>query len=246
MKEKHHGIAIITIIGLIIALIVVSIGNKNTGIEPTKNTLSVSGNAELTVAPDQAILYVTILTEGSTAKEAQDENKVTANKVIDVLKKSGIKNEDIETDNYYLAKKTEWDPALQKVVDKGYMLTHTLKVTTTKIDKAGNLVGSAVNAGANGVERISFGLTKETEKKVRDEALMKASENAKGKAESITKALGVRLGKISSIQESNFYYTPYEYARASGLEKAVMAEEIQIQPQKVEVMSNINLIFEIN
>ena len=89
-------------------------------------------------------------------------------------------------------------------------------------------------------------MTKETEKKVRDEALMKASENAKGKAESITKALGVRLGKISSIQESNFYYTPYEYARASGLEKAVMAEEIQIQPQKVEVMSNINLIFEIN
>jgi|SRR3989338_8505470 len=251
MGEKHHGIGIIIILGLIIALIVISINNKpivnvGEGAGIQKDTLSVAGNAELTVAPDQAVLYISILTEGDTAKKAQDSNKAISNKVIDALKKAGIKNEDIETDNYYLYKKTEWEPKLEKVVDKGYELRHTLKVTTTKIDGVGSLVDTAVNTGANGVDRISFGLTKETEKEVRAQALEKASLAAKEKAKSITSTLGLKLGKITSIQESNFYYTPYEYApRAAGMEKLAV-EETQIQPQKVVVTSNINLVFEIS
>ncbi len=251
MKEKHHLLPTIIIVGLIIALIVVSINNKpvvnvGEGAGVKQDTLSVAGNAELTVEPDKAELYVTILTEGKTAKEAQDENKAKANKVINALRRQGITDKNIETYYYNLRKKTEWDPVSRKNVDKGYMLTHTLKVTSTNIDKAGKLVDTAIDAGANGVDRISFGLTDETEKKVRAEALKKASENAKEKAESITTSLNIKLGKITSIQESNVYYTPFEYApRAAGVEMAI-AEETPIQPQKVEVRSNINLVFEIN
>ncbi len=214
MKEKHNMLTMIIIIGLIIALIIVSVNNKpvvnvGEGAGIQKDTLSVSGNAELTVAPDQAILYVTVLTEGVTAKETQDQNKANANSVIRALKLQGIDDKDIETSTYNLRKKIEWDPVTRKNVDKGYMLTHTLKVTTTKIDKVGNLVDVAINAGANGVDRISFGLTKETEKEVRAEALTKASKAAKEKAESIATSLNLRLGKITSIQESNFYYASY-------------------------------------
>ena len=157
----------------------------------------------------------------------------------------GIKTGDIETSNYNLRKKTEWDPDTRKNVDKGYMLTHTLKVTTDDIDKAGKIVDTAVDSGANGVDRISFGLTKETEKEVRAEALEKASLAAKEKAQSITSTLNLRLGKITSIQESNFYYTPYDYAPKAVFAGAEM-EETVVQPQKVDVRSNINLVFEIN
>lgn len=249
MKEKHNMLTMVIIIGLIIALIIVSLSNRpvvnvGEGAGVQKDTLSVSGNAELTVEPDQAVLYVTVLTEGKTAKEAQDQNKANANSVIRALILQGISDKDIETSTYNLRKKTEWDPVTRKNVDKGYMLTHTLKVTTTKIDKAGNLVDTAINAGANGVDMISFGLTKETEKKVRAEALEKASEAAKEKAESIAKSLNLRLGKITSIQESNVYYASYDYApKAVGIE---MAGETQIQPQKVDVTSSISLVFEIN
>lgn len=253
MHEKTNLLAVISIAGLVIALIVLATFNKPVvnvsstgGIE--QNTLSVSGNAELTVAPDKAEIYLGIVTEGATAKEVQDDNKILADKVIDALKRAGIKKDDIETSNYYLSKKTEWDPSLRKSVDKGYILTHTLKVTTDDIEKVGKLVDTAVSAGANQVQRISFGLSKKKEKEVRDEALKRAGEVAKDKAESVASSLNIRLGKIKSVQESNFYYAPFEYApRPAGIEKAVIAEiETPISPQKVEVRSSINLVFEIN
>ena len=219
-------------------------GNATT---PVTNTMSVSGTAELTVAPDQGIVYVDVLTDGKTAKEAQDKNKGIANNVIDAIQKTGVTGDNIETSNYYLYKKTDWDPKTGKEIDAGYQLTHTLKVTTTNLEGLGAMVDAAIAAGANGVNRITFGLTKNTEKQVRDLALSKATQAAQDKAESIAKNLGVKLVKVSSVYESNFYYTPYDYMPNYRNEMGAAAVDAssQISPQKVDVTSSISVSYEI-
>jgi uncharacterized protein YggE len=219
-------------------------GNATT---PVTNVMSISGTADLTVAPDQGIVYLDVLTEGKTAKDAQDQNRVIANKVIDAIQKTGITGDNIETSNYYLYKKTDYDPKTGKEIDAGYQLTHTLKVTTTDLEGLGATVDSAIAAGANGVNRITFGLTKNTEKQVRDQALAKATQAAKDKAESIAKDLGVKLVKITSVYESNFYYTPYDYMPnyKNDLSAGAMEVPSQISPQKVDVTSSISVTYEI-
>jgi uncharacterized protein len=244
MENMGNILAILAIIGLIIVSGLAILKPQ----DQTKQTMSVSGNSELSVSPDEAVIYINVITEADTADKAQSDNKATSLKVTDALKKVGIKDSDIETSNYYLNKNQIWNQMTQKYDEKGYILTHTMKVTTTDVENVGKYIDAAVSAGANGIDRITFDLTKATEKDVRSQALTAATVAAKEKAQSIAQTAGIKMGKITSIQESNFYYTPYEYNVGMNIAPgaAKMDSVNSISPQKVSVTSSIQLIFEIN
>jgi uncharacterized protein len=222
-----------------------------------RNTLTVSGNAQLTVSPDEASVYISVVSDNKTAKLAQENDRTTSDAVMAALRAAGLNASDIETQTYSLSKLDEYVPVdinvmpiseKAKYVDRGYRLTHTIKATTKHTESVGDIIDAAVAAGANGVDSITFGLTKETEKKVRDDALAKATQAAKEKAQSLAQTAGAQLGKVITINEQNFYYTPYEYNVRSNvmLDSASGAvPPTAISPQKVEVTSSVGLVYEI-
>ena len=255
-----QGIVTVLLVGLLMAAflfafrsLVADFGRPTVEVNPviqaastdTRNTLSVSGNAQITVSPDEAYVYISVITNATTAKAAQDENRKTANDVIAALKQLGITGDNIETTTYNLQKLTEWVDKEGKSVDNGYTLTHTLKVTTGDVEGVGKLVDAAVGAGANGVEQIDFGLTKASEKNVRDQALLNATTVAREKAERMAQAAGVKLVKVINVYESNYYYTPFEYNVRSNAADYAAAAPSQITPQKVDVSSSVQVIYEI-
>ncbi len=243
--DKPNLLGIVAIVGLIVAVIVMAV-KPNSAVN---ENMAVSGNAELSVSPDQAEVYINVVSEALTAGEAQTANKEISNKVIAALKNLGIDEKNIETSNYYLSKKQEWEYKEQKYTEKGYILTHTLKVTTTDVQNVGKFVDAAVGAGANGIDRINFGLTKATEKDVRAQALVKATQAAKEKAQSLAETAGVKLGKVTGISESNFYYTPYVYNVRNNYDAGAgiaMDEAESISPQKVDVTSSVQITYAIN
>ncbi|MBW3000074.1 SIMPL domain-containing protein [Candidatus Woesearchaeota archaeon] len=256
LGKKDSTVTIILALGIVVALVAVIVlalyAGKVGEIEiqqymPEANTVSVSGNSELIVEPDKAELYIRIETLEDTAVESQEENARITNNVIDALKKAGIKEKDIETSSFNLYPRHEWDPDTRKSEFVGYEVNHLLKVTTTKLEDAGELLDVAVNAGANGIDRVSFGLTKETEMDVNDQALRAASDNAKEKAESITDNLGINLGRIVKISESNVQFAKYDYyPRAmAGEDMEEALAPTPIQPQKLEIRAYITIVFEI-
>jgi uncharacterized protein len=237
-----------------------------------RNMLTVSGNAQLSVSPDEATVYISVVSDNKTAKLAQENDRVTSDSVMAALKAAGLKAADIETESYYLTKLEDWEVIPMPVariepapgasdssagyitekgryVERGYRLTHTIKATTKQIEGIGDLIDAAVGAGANGVDSVTFGLTKESEKKVRADALVKSVEAAKEKAQSMSQTAGATLGKVSTISEQNFYYTPYEYNTRSnvaldgGMYSA--APKTIISPQKVEISSSVTLGYEL-
>jgi len=242
---------IILAIAIVVLAVVVVMNNPvinvtGTGGVADKDTISVSGNAELTVSPDKAEININILTEAPTADEAQERNAERSNSVIEALKDAGVKDSEIETTNYYLSKRREWNRDTNKYEDVGYQLSHTIKVTTKDIDEVGSLADTAVDAGANQIQGINFGLTDETEKEVRDQALEEAAELAKEKADSLASALDVKIVKIVSVQESNYYYTPFRYGDYAMAEESMAGAKTQISPEDVEVRSTVNVVFEIS
>jgi len=278
MDGKSDVLPVVSIVALIAALLIVVAVNKPVvnvpplspvvnvyGDNSTKcikssyNTdLSVSGNAEVKVDPDQAVIYLDVNTEGKTAKEARDKNREMSDKVIAALREYGVRGADIETSQYYLRKKTgEYDATLGKYAESSdYELTHTLKVTvegvknvTINVDNVGELVDVAVDAGANGVNMVTFGLTKKTETQLRDQLLVNATLDAKKKAASMAESIGVNLGKVVGIQEIYYYSPSYDYYQGStprydnGMAVNVYTS---IAPQKIEVTSNVNMAFEIS
>ncbi|MDD5111883.1 MAG: SIMPL domain-containing protein [Candidatus Altiarchaeota archaeon] len=256
-----HGIVTVLLVGLLMAAflfafrsLVADVGRPIVEVNPviqaaspdsSRNTLSVSGSSQVTVNPDEAYVYISVITNASTAKVAQDDNRKTTNAVIAEPVQQGIAADDIETTTYNLQKRYDWVDKEGKSVETGYVLTHTLKVTTGDVEDVGTIVDAAVGAGANGVEQVEFGLTKVSEKKVRDQALLNATMVARDKAERMAQAAGVKLVKVISVYESNYYYTPYEYNVRSNMGDYATAAPSLITPQKVDVSSSVQVVYEI-
>jgi len=207
-STTHHiltALTILVMIGLLYLNLTKPIDNRQPVVNHTievkqpdyqRDTLTVYGNAQLTVSPDKAEIYISIVSDNKTAKLAQENNRVVANAVMAALKAQGIDASDIETETYYLARLEDggirdYDAAdiysgKDRIVDRGYRLTHTIKATIRQIDKVGDVIDATVRAGANGIENVVFGLTEESENRTRAEAMVKAVEAAKEKANKLS------------------------------------------------------------
>jgi len=250
MNKKASIATNLAVLGLIIALLVAIIGYNFKPGNEQKDSMSVSGNSELSVSPDEAQIYLNVLTDANTAKETQSQNRDTTANVMAALKIAGITADNIETTGYNLYKKTKWNSTTQDYVETGYELTNTIKITTSDISNVGSLVDVAVNAGANGVDHVSFTLTKDAERKAKADALLKATVAARDKAENLATTLDIRLGKVLTVQESNFYYTPYDYYNQGLVNyKADYGNSVTgntISPQKVDVRSTVSITYQLN
>lgn len=238
---KQHTITTICIIALAIAVIVLAF-NFHSGED---KTISVSGMAELEVISDEATINLGIVTTEIDSKTTESNNAKIANKVIVKLKEIvGEKN--IETTSYNIYENRDWDYVKQVYNDNGYKATHNIKVTTTDLDNVGELIQIAMDEGATNLNGISFGLSKSKEKELRAEALDKAIEVAKQKAEAIAKTTDVRIKSVKTVTENNYHYTPFEYAnvRMDGLEGS--SKSADIQPQSLTVQSSVSVVYEIN
>jgi len=212
--------------------------------------ISATGNSELSIMPDEAIVRIKVETKEKTAELAQNKNSEIMSDVQSALKRAGLSSDDIETDQYNLYKWQEWDPITRKSVEKGYRLYHTIKITTSDFEKVGELITVAVDAGANGIENVQFDLSEEKKKDVKKEALQQASQNAKEKAQAVADGLGVRLGDLLSIKESSFDYGPL-YRTMGIAEAAVDMDEkisppVPIQPEELEIRASVSVSYKIH
>ena len=249
MDKKINLLASISLIVIAIAAVIMAF---NSGVikivnttEDQRNTITVSGNAELEVEPNQAEIYVRIETFNVKADDAKDENARISDKVMKALKKSGIKNDDIESSSFNLNPRYDYDRNKGESILKGYTATNVLKVTTKDVDNAGKVIDVAVDNGANSIQSVNFGLTKETQKEMSGEALIRAAEVAKDKAESLAASLGINLGKVISVQESSFNFIPFAAPVAEMAVAKADGIETQIVPGNVEVRGSVTMAYEI-
>jgi len=250
--EKKDKMNMLVSLGLVIALIVLATNTRapdvNIGnIQDLKETISVSGSGKVSVEPDKAEVYIRIITEATDAKSAQEDNAELANEVRTALMNKGVMKKDMETSSYSLYPKTSYNRETGESTIYGYTVNHVLKVETKNTEDTGDLVDAAVKAGANGLDRVSFLLSDELRDSAYRDALKEASTNANGKANSITSALGVDLGEITSISESGAIYTPYMYA---GAAKSYDMAEAEVAPtvisaQDIDVNANVGVVYAI-
>lgn len=213
--------------------------------QPQANTISVQGVSEFDVAPDISKIAFRVETQSMNAQEAQTANRKIANDVYAALAREGVRENEIETTTYRIEKVQEWDPKLERIVDKGYRVVNVFVVTTRQLERVGRLLDAGVQAGANGVESITFELSDAKQKEVKNEALRKAAGNAREKAEALAEGIGVRLGKVLSIQEQSYYIVPYRYDLMAKAEAMGEMPPTPISPEAVHVSAQVSVSFEI-
>lgn len=246
--EIRGILSYIMIIGLVAAVVLTAAirPNYSLNMQPAKNVLTVSGESTITTSPDKAEIYLNVEKKSETADGARILNSEASNSVIAALKAAGIKKEDIETSSFTIYPEQRYDEDTERYITTGYVVRHVIKATTYDVEGAGQLVDTAVKAGANSVENVNFGLSIEKKQKVDKDALAKATELAKSRAESMADAAGVELKKLASV-EGGSSYSPFMYYGAR-MEMAAMdskAASTSIMPQTLEVRATSTLVYEI-
>ncbi len=141
----------------------------------------------------------------------------------------------------------EWNETTRKSEPAGFTTSNSIQVTVNSITKTGEIIDSAVDAGANKVSSVSFTVSDGIQEQVRNEALKEAAVNAKSKASSIAEGLGVSLGSVYSASENSYLYVPYYRDSYAGM--AVSADAVKettpVTPGDIEFTATVSVQFEI-
>ncbi len=160
--------------------------------------ISVSGEATVSVAPDQAQIEGGVTSDAKTAREASDANNAAMGKVLQALKGAGIDEKDYQTSR--LSLQPQYAPnrsGPSPVV--GYRASNRVTVRIRDVTKVANIIDVLVGAGANDIGGINFVVSQAS--KLLDDARVNAIADARRKAEIYAKAGGVTLGEPLSISE---------------------------------------------
>ncbi len=163
---------------------------------PPAKTITVTGNGSITTVPDRATFGFTIETRAKTATAALAQNSNDATVVIAALKAAGVTSANLQTSQVSLMPQSSQDGTT--IV--GYVASNSV-TARTPLEKAGKIVDAAVGAGANGVSGPSLDVSDQSA--LYRDALHKAVDDAKLKAQSLADAAGLSLGAVQSISEGS-------------------------------------------
>ena len=194
---------------------------------PSDDTLTVTGVGTVTAAPDEAQMSFGVETRRPTAQAAVAANGDAMRRVIDALRAAGGRK---------LA--TQWVSVYPFTADdgsvQGYVASNSVSAVSD-VEDAPALIDAAAEAGANQVS--GPGLSSSNAQALYRQALAKAVDDARARAEVLAKAAGRSLGQITAIVESGAEPVPV-YDRA-----APAASSTPIVPGQQETAATVSITF---
>lgn len=248
----------VNVVVLVVAgFLIVSMNNIIRGEEKDRPQISVSGEGKIFVKPDVASFSVTMITSAKRIGDAQHENSTRSTAVVDFFKQNGIQEKDIKTVSYSLQPQYQYGDTRPCLLDASYPcpipvrtppqivsyeVRHSLEVKVRDLAMVDNLLEGVVGAGVNDVGSVFF--TVDDEKKAMATARKLAIDDAKKKAQALSRDLGVRLKKITGFSESGGGYPMYARMGLMKVEASDMSAP-SVQPGEQEVQSNVTITYEL-
>jgi uncharacterized protein YggE len=212
---------------------------------PPVPRIIVAGEGEAAVAPDMAVLSLSVLRQAETARAALDANTAAMTEVIAALKADGIEPRDLQTSGFSINPRWFYPPARNDGAEQeqprivGYDVTNTLTVRVRNLALLGAVIDKSVSLGVNQGGQISF--VNDNPDAVISTAREKAVADALARAKTLAKAAGVEVGSIVEISEQNMAPRPLPILEA----KIADAAPVPIEAGQNAYRVTVNVTFEI-
>ncbi len=231
-------IALVALVLLGVCLIAFQVQAK---FESSSNTtIVVLGEAKITTKPNIATICLGVETESENVTQALNENSEKLTKVISAIEGLGISKNNITTTYFRIYPVRDYTTNELK----GYRVVNEIKIKIRDLNDIGRIISVAISSGANRVEWIEFGLSKDRIKMLREKAIKIACDDAKAKAETIAESLNLTITGISSIKEQTVYFQPYRvYGSELGPVPAPTTVTPPIKPGEVTISFKIVATF---
>jgi len=163
--------------------------------------ITVSAEGTVKVAPDAVRLTATVSVVSPTNKEALAATSTNAAAVRKALVAAGISTKDIATQNISVYPEYKYDTNGGSTLS-GYRGSQVFSVVIRAAANAGAIVDAVVAAAGDSVQINSVSPFIVDAAKAAESARAVAVKNAKAKAASYAKLLGVKLGKVNYLTEN--------------------------------------------
>ena len=174
--------------------------------EPSRRSVSVSGQGEVAVKPDRARVSLGVDAVSLELKAAESEvNKISRAFLVEA-KALGIADADISTSGVGINPEYAWIEQTHTQKLTGYRASRQIEVLMRDLDKLGDLILRATKAGVNRVSPPQ--LESSRAKELTNQALVKAAEDARAKAKLLAETLGAKLGPVYRVNTAEVSQPP--------------------------------------
>jgi uncharacterized protein len=215
---------------------------------PERSAITVTGHAQISLAPDTAFVTLGMETTGKTVGEAQRQNRLVMNKVVERLRALQIENERIQTASFAVSpqyrpprKRSEGLAEPPEII--GYIISNTITVELRNLDKVGPAIEESLAAGANQFQGLHWALRDEQQAKLG--VLKQAAAKAREKASALSEALKVRLIRLLNATEESHVVHPVPRMTRSMMAMEGGGGEAPVFSGEIKVEATVTLVYEI-
>jgi len=230
--KKLRSIAATTIpLSLVSATALAIPANAATATD-TAHYITISATGSTSVVPDAVRINATVSVLGTSSKAALTAASITSGAVRAALVANKVSTKDFSTQSITVYPEYTY-PANANPVISGYRATQSFNIVVRATATAGDVVDAIIAAGADNVQINGVSPFVSDDAAATITARTSAIAQAKAKAKSYTKLLGIKLGKVIYVEESS---TPISYPMYSMTAKADgVATQVDLGEQKVTV-----------
>jgi|GEM_PF-3336369 len=264
----NHFIILISIITFGFILLVLFAVNNFTALgsnfKNNSNTISVSATGTASSAPDELTIVLSAKVDDPSPQKAVSGLAVITNKILNSLKNFNV--ESVQTTSYNLYQNTYCPPECQPfqptsssppsevvlnlslipvncrpcIANGVYEASEEITIKTLNLSSGGGIIDAAVNAGANNVERVSFGFSDNKSNQLSLQALNDSLLKAKQKASTIASTLNLKITGVQNVYLNNYYYPQPLVFATPTIKNSV---ETSIIPGNQTVTANVEVVF---
>lgn len=245
MSENKKIILIISGAILLAAVLITAI-LRDRLVNPQFRSVTIMGQGKVSYNPDLALLTLGVqIDKVAKPEEALEQLNSKVNNIIKAVKALGIKDENIQTQNYSLYPQYDYKDNVQTV--SGYSANQQLVIKITDYDREPNklsqIIAAASKAGANQVNNLSFDASNFND--LKQTARIKAIEDAQAKSLDLAKTAQVKLKDVIGWYE-NFInpISSYDYGKG-GMGGGAPVASAQIPSGSREIIVEIGLSYNI-
>ena len=218
--------------------------SSNNKTDQLSNTITVTGNGSHKVLPDKVMINISVFIEDETSQGAVDKNSNTTADVIEALENLEIEDIKIQTVSFNLDPLYNYRRENEPPEVYAYRATTVMEISTIEITMVGEIISEAIEAGANDVSSLRFGLSDDLEREAKKTALDKAAKDGSDKANDIAESLGIEIVDIYYISESETYIPAPFTARTFSMEESLGdVASVPVTPNEVEVTAAVQISY---
>jgi uncharacterized protein len=211
---------------------------------PALSSIRVTGEARVSAQPDRVQIDLGVQTQAPLSQDAASANARALEAALAAVRKAAGPGAQLKTVSYSLTPNYQYHTGGGEPTITGYTALNVVQVTLDDLARSGAVLDAATRAGANRVQGMQW--TLRDQDTVRAEALREAATRARAEAQVLADALGLRIVRVLTVEESSPQIVPLRTHVAMARATAGVAEApTPVEAGTLDVSASVTLTVEV-